>query len=243
MRAEFVRTLVVCALAGLCVNGCGAELPSEVHVDVLELHAQAVTVADLQSAFAGADLTPPLYAQAPGTSLYAIVVPFDIPWLPEGVSFQLVRVTVYSWREVGNGTYDVNPDVRLVTPIPLSVERSTDKTNSTKLAASFKATIEALSGTLGAESSSSESYEKIYRSVTAHLTPANEATWEFEPFLDEAIPGGLHYVVLVVEVPNGSTGNLFYADAGCYYTADPVMGVTSERQGCYAGAHQWLELP
>lgn len=242
MRRVRLNWLAGFTLTCLLLSACGSELPSDVHVDILELSTKEVTLTELQDAFAGNALTPPLYEQSPGTRLYGIVIPFDIGWLPEGVQYQIVRVNLILLKDVGGSSYPENEEVRVVTPIPLSVERTSDKTVSTKWAASMTGTIEALSGTLSGESTSSESYEKIYRSVTAHVTSHHEISWEFTPFLDEPIPGGLHYVVAVVEVPDGTTGNLFYASAGCYYAAEALVG-DGNGNGCVVGTTQQVYIP
>lgn len=238
LRAGFAAAM----LAVLCLSACGAELPGNVNVDILELEKHEVTLADLRAAFAGNDLTPPLYEQTPGTTLYAIVIPFNIDWLPEGVHYEIVRVSLLLLREADGG-YVENEAVKAVIPIPINVERSSDVTTSTKLAVGITGTIKALSGTVSGETTTSESYEKIYRSVTAEITAHREFSWAFSPFLDESIPFGLHYVVAVVEVPIGSSGNLFYATAGCYYEAETALGGSGEGRGCTQGASQWLSIP
>jgi hypothetical protein len=235
--------LVTLFLFSWLLGACGSSLPGDINVDILELRAKEISLTELQAAFAGNNLTPPLYAQSAGTTLYGIVIPFDISRLPDGINYNIVRVSVIILKDVGESGFPENEDVNVVTAIPLNVERTTDKTASSKFAASITGTIKALSGNLSAEQSSSETYEKLYRSVTAHITPHNEIYWEFTPFLDEPIQPGLYYVIAVVEVPIGTTGNLFYVSAGCSYSASSVFGTSGETGACMLGETQKFYIP
>ena len=238
-RAGLVTVLMVSWFAA----ACGPSLPTNVNVDILQPHPREISLADIQAAFTGNDLLPPLYEQSPGTTLYAIVIPFDFASLPEGVAYNRVAVMMNLLKDVGESSFPENDEVNIVTAIPLSVDRTADKTASSKFAAGVTGTIKALSGNLSAEQSSSQTYQKIYRSVTAHITPNQEIVWEFAPFLDEPIQPGLYYVIAVVEVPVGSTGNLFYISAGCSYSAVSMLGISEESTGCTAGETQRVYIP
>jgi len=244
MSKSALRAVLATAfLTAWLLGACSPSLPQGVKIDILELRVKEKSLAELQAAFAGNDLTPPLYEQPPGTKLYAIAIPFDIGRLPEGVNYNIVKIMFFAWKDIGEGSFPENEDVHIVTAIPLNVERTTDKTASSKIAASITGTIEAISGSLSAEGTSSESYQKLYRSVAAHITPHNELYWDFTPFLDEPIQPGLYYVIAVVEVPIGTTDNLFHVSAGCGYSVTSMFGLSEESTGCMAGETQKIYIP
>jgi len=219
------------------LSACGPELPNDVHVDVSKPVVKEITMTQLQAADSGNTILPPFYEQTPGTKLESVVIPFDVRSLPEGVNYNVVTVMVNIVKDVGESGYPENEDVNVVTTIPANVDRVTDKTESTKIAASITATIKIFMGTLGVEQSGSETYQRFYRSVAAHITAHRTIYWEFKPFLDEPILPGTYYVVAVVEVPTGSMGNLLFISAGCSYAS------STDSNGCTAGATQKVYLP
>jgi len=98
-RAGLVTVLMVSWFAA----ACGPSLPTNVNVDILQPHPREISLADIQAAFTGNDLLPPLYEQSPGTTLYAIVIPFDFASLPEGVAYNRVAVMMNllkDWRRI-----------------------------------------------------------------------------------------------------------------------------------------------
>jgi len=243
MKIAILKILGVTALISILLVSCGSELPENVKVDIIDLHAREITFNELQSAFSGNDLVPPFYDQSMGTKLYGIVIRFHIETLFGGAEYNIVNVHMNALKDEGGSGYPENVDVNIVTAIPMSVERTSDRTEATKFAANITATIKALSGTVGGEQTSSESYQKIYRSVSAHITPHKEVYWEFTPFLDEPVQSGTYYLITVVEIPNGTTGNLFLVSAGCSYASSSLLGMSSESSACTTGASQKIYIP
>ncbi|HVM70424.1 MAG TPA: hypothetical protein VMT91_01590 [Anaerolineales bacterium] len=241
MHKSSLRIVLVVALTLGLWTACSPALPEDIHVDILPLSDKETSLNELQAAFAGNALTPPLYQQSPGTKLYGAVIPFDVRRLPDGVNYNIVTVMVNIVKDDGTGGYAENQDVKVVTVIPFDVEHITDKTQASKTAASITGTLQMLTGTIGVEQSTSETYQKIYRSVTAHFTPQNEISWEFTPFLDEPVEPGTYYVVAVLEVPVGSTGNVLIVSGGCSYGSSSVVSGTST--ACSAGEQQKFSLP
>ena len=237
------KLVAIITLLSILLVSCSSEPPENVKVDIVDLHTKEITLNELQSAFTGNDLVPPLFDQSAGAKLYGIVIRFNIETLFGGAEYNIVNVHMNALKDEGGSGYPENEDINIVTAIPMKDERTTDRTEAKKYSANITATIKALSGTVGGEQASSESYEKIYRSVTAHITPHKEVYWEFTPFLDEPVQSGTYYVVAVVEVPTGTTGNLFSVSAGCSYKASSTLGISGESRACTTGASQKIYIP
>ena len=238
MRKEMFQIILIVICIPVLLAACGPSLPSSssTYVNVLEMKTKVVTLADLQAAFSGSSLTPPLYEQSPGTTLYGIVIPFDIPRLPDGVNFTTVHILLSPLKSDGGWNKDVNK----IAMIPENVDKVSDVTEATNIAADISATISILSGKIGVGQEKSESYQKIYRSVAIHEDPEGQIRWDFTPFLDEPIHPGLYYVVAVYEIPNGTTGNEFIASSSCAYGVSSPMG---EKSSCGPGAHSTIIIP
>ena len=238
MPRKIIRIILIVICIPVFIAACGPSLPSSgsTYVNVLQVKTKAVTLADLQAAFAGSSLTPPLYEQSPGTTLYGIVIPFDVPRLPEGVNFTSVHILLSPVKSDNSW----NKDVNRVTMIPGNENRTSDVTEATNIAADISATISILSGKVGVGQEKSETYQKIYRSVAIHADPEGQIRWDFTPFLDEPIHPGLYYVVAVYEIPNDTTGNKFIASSSCAYEVSSVMG---DKSSCGPGAHSTIVIP
>ena len=241
-RLALLPHVLLFFLASLLI-GCDTPTTSGNNkVDVLQLWDREISLAELQAAFSDNALTPPLYEQRAGTRLYAVTIPFDIRSLPEEAAYDIVTVMVNVVKDVGTSSYPENEDARVVTAVPLSVDRTVDRETSTKVAAGFEAAVWILTGNVSVERSDSESYQRLYRTVSAHMTPSNEILWEFRPFQDEPILPGTYFVVAVIEVRDGTTGNLVLASAGCSVSLSQNLGLSEEVQPCLAGATQRIEL-
>ena len=164
-RRYLLSILFLFLLSGI-FSGCDSYDPSpgSIKININPLWSKKIELSDLNSAFANNGLSlPPLYEQAAGTSLHAVGIEFDIMSLPSGVSYNSVRIMLNNVKDVGTSGYPQNEDARIVTAIPLGIERTTDKENANKLAASFSAAIKDLSPGITIETSNTESYQKIYR--------------------------------------------------------------------------------
>lgn len=245
MKSIALLPVIVLLFLSSLLAACDTPGPSSgsIKVNVLQLQAHDVSLDELASAFSAGDLVPPFYEQPAGTHLYAVVIPFDIMTLPDGVSFNSLNVVMNVLKEDGTGAFSLNEDIRVVARIPSSVDRTADKESSLKVAAGISAALSILTGNVTVEQSNSESYQRFYRTVSSHLTPDNAVVWEFVPFQDEPLLPGTYYVVAVIEVPDGTTGNLVYVLAGCSFAVSQMFGLFEESDLCTAGTNQRLELP
>lgn len=225
MRKEMFRIILVAISVPILLVSCGPSLPNwnSTVINVLQIKAKEVTLAELQAAYSGSTVMPPLYEQPLGTTLYGIVVTFDVPRLPDGVNFTEIGIFLFPLKSSGGA----NEDVEVVTMIPMSVDRTSDVAEATNIAAEISGTISKLSGKVGVEQGRNEAYQKIYRSVSAHINPAGAIRWEFTPFLDETIHPGTYYVIGVFAIPNDTTGNKFKASGYCRYEVTSPLGESS----------------
>jgi hypothetical protein len=236
-----VVILLVASLAAACNQPTPS--PESIKINILQLQTTEISLNQLETAFSNNALTPPLYNQPSGTRLYAVVIPFDIMTLPSDASYNAVVVHLMSLKDDGTGSYSPNNDVKVITAIPLSIDRTADKDTTTNLAVGFSAVISALTGNVTVNQSTSESYQRLYRTVTAHLTPANEIIWEFSPFIDEPVLPGTYYVVAIVQCPDGTSGNLIEVDGSCSYAISQAAGLSKVDNSCGIGTTQKINLP
>lgn len=238
MRNEFFRIIPVAICVQILLVSCGPSLPdrNSTVINVVQIKTKEVTLAELQEAFSESTVMPPLYEQPMGTTLYGIVATFDVPRLPDGVTFTEITIFLASTKSY----LGPNEDVEVVTMLPMSVDRTSDVAEATNIAAEISVPIEILSGKVGVEQGRNEAYQKIYRSVSAHIYSENNIRWEFTQFLEEPISPGTYYVIGVFAIQNGSTENKFSATGDCRYEVTSPM---SENTSCGNGDVASIIIP
>lgn len=234
-----IPSIILAIVFVTCLSAaCGTPLPSPdaTHINIFQMEASAVTMAEVEDAFSGNLLTLPFFQQSPDSTLYAIVISFDIPRLPEGVDFTIINILLSPVKSDGSW----NENVKVVALIPDSTDKISDVEASRKVSAEISGTISVLTGKVGLEQEQSTTYQQIYRSVATHESPEGQVYWEFTPFFDEPILPGRYHVVAIVELPNAATGNKFYAQSSCAYEVSGFMG---DKSSCGAGSSSTLIIP
>jgi hypothetical protein len=242
-KVRLISTILFLLFAA-SITSCSNPTPSSdsIKIDVLPMRARRITSEEMNAVLSKHKIDVPFFEQTSGTSLYAVVIPFDIMQLPKDTSYTVVRVNLLLLRPDGTSGFVSNPDMEVVTVIPTSVQRDVQRANSMTAAGNLSAAVEELSANLNIEQSTKETYVRIYRTVTAHISPSKEIRWDFEPFKDEPILPGIVSVIAILQVKDGTTGNMVHGFVGCGYTVSKLFGLSTESSGCTAGQQQELEI-
>ncbi|MHC4499219.1 MAG: 6-bladed beta-propeller, partial [Planctomycetota bacterium] len=191
----------------------------------------------MKSVLSKHDIEIPFYVSTSGTVIHAVVIPFDIGILkPSDVTYNEVSVKM----EIRDGTKDSEDigHIEVRAAIPRSVDRAVTVEEASKIAVSIAAVASELigesqiSGDVGAEWSTTESYARLYRKVTANIRSATLVSWTFTPFKDEPIFAGTYYVIALIEVRDPTREFLVNVHSECSYGRSILFGLFKESNDC-----------
>lgn len=238
-RARFLM-LVVCVLGLIFVAACGGSLPSQdEYVKIPEIREQEISIDTLESVKSKYNIDIPFSVSAPGSSYYAVVIPFDIQFISTDVTYDEVRVTMDIVETDGTTTYKDTGDIRILAPIPGSVDRNSEVEEMKKVTVGFVAAVNEITGKADLEQQITEKYAKLYRTVTANQPTITTVSWTFTPFKDEPVLPGTNYLVALIEVRDRAHKFTAKVHTNCTYGM-PILFGFRDKKDCISDVR---ELP
>jgi len=232
-------SIAICMVCLVLVSSCGGLIPSpDAYISILPLRDRPISYDEMTSVLSKNNIEIPFYEPAAGAFLYAVVIPFDIDHMSGGSTYDEVQVTVAMRESDGTSFYEDTGNVLILTAIPQSVDRTVDREESRKIAASLTAAGSELSGNIIMDQSEKESYVRLYRTVEYHHRSNTDIYWIFIPFKDEPISSGAYYVVAIVEVRDPTRAYSVQVDSDCQYGKSFLFGLWREKGNCVSATEE-----
>lgn len=192
------------------------------------VHLKQISERDVVSVLSDTHPALRFYQKSPSSDLYAVTISFNIKQAPSECVYKTVGVNIRPDKakrrsDGGFSMYDTyDEEVKAISAIPLSVDRTVEKTTSTRAAAEFAKAAAKFSFGYTVD----EKYVTFYRTVTTNI--GRTIDWTFKPFKDEPILPGAYFVVGMLEVPKRRTDKVLTVDVSVSIVKKGILFESNE---------------
>ena len=220
----------VCFLCLIIASSCEGGLPNpDRYIKIPEIIEKEISIDVMEAVKSEYKVNIPFGESATDSSYYAVVIPFDIQYISADVTYDEVRVTLDIVETDGTTIYADNSNVKILAPIPVSVDRNSDIEEMEKVTAGLSAAVKIITVNAGIEIGETERYAKLYRTVTANRPTRTTVYWTFTPFKDEPVFAGMNYLVALIEVRDRTHKFTAKAHTNCTYGMPVLFGLRDKK--------------
>lgn len=230
MRKKTYLSIIICFLSLTLITSCNeSQLEPQEFVKSPQIMVKEISIKDMETVMSKHNLEIPFYDLESGNVYYAVVIQIDIATLSGNVNYDEVKV-VFDIETDATTIDEENGSIRILAAIPEKVDRKAEIEVISKVAGNFDAAIGEITGKIGVgkigggigtETTTTENYEGLYRTVIFNQPSTTSVYWTFKPFKDKAVPivPGKDYLIALIEVSDQNHEYSVKAQTDCKYNA------------------------